>query len=212
MSGIQSSMTALRLRTRYLTSVQHVRFKSTPSQPSPPHKHSIAQIPVDDVCIPLTPPYSISSYIPSNPIPLSRETLLKLHRLAALEPPAEDDAPAWQKLDQLGGLAAIIESVRSVDTSQFEPSSSSSSSSANLIDGRVRGEAVEFGQEPTLKTAGPSSGREQAGHEEEDPAEASGRALLRLAERTDGAYYTVPTPENIIGKRRNPKSGELVES
>ena len=159
------------------------RYSTTSSSSSFPHATPAAAappvVPVDELCIPLAPPYSIASYIPS-PTPLSRETLTKLHRLSALEPPTTEEG--WKELEQLGDLAAIIEGIRLVPTSSLL-----SGSQGQMVDGRVRGQAVELE---------PGSGGSV------DMSDGFGRELLKLAEVTEGSYYTVPTPQNVRGKRR----------
>lgn len=156
-------------------------YTTLPSAPRPP-KPSRA-VPVDSLCIPLSPPYSIASFIP-NPTPLSREYLIKLHRLAALRPP--DTEEGWAKLDELGGLVAIMEGVRLVDTSALDEHMHEDD--GMLVDGRVRerGAAVEE----------PEGGRAREGEMD----------LLGLAEVTveagGGKYYVVKTPEGIRGKKR----------
>lgn len=160
-----------------------IRLYSTRGTKSAPPGSQRPPIAVDDLCIPLEPPYSIASYIPE-PKPLSRETLTKLHRLSALEPPKTE--AGWRELEQLGGLAAIIEGVRLIDTSAVVQDGVREH--GGLVDGRVRGQSVEL----------------QSGQSvEEDRTDGFGRELLELAEVKDGAYYTVPTPENVRGKRRS---------
>ena len=130
---------------------------------------------VDSLCIPLTPPYSLS--IPA-PIQLDRPTLLKLFKLSALNPPS---TPAgWEALDSLGGLVAIIEGVRKVDTSAIAVNEN------ELIDGRVRAEPE----------------RPVWGTEKRSEEVVKGRVLLGLAQVTEGDYYVVRTPEGIRGKKK----------
>lgn len=152
--------------------------RPSPSPPPPPPQPPRV-VPVDDLCIPISPPYSIASYIPE-PTPLSRDQLTKLHRLSALVPPSTEQE--WAALDDLGALVAIIEGVRLVDTSAVQALAGTS-----LVDGRVRGDPVE------LAPGAGATMHEEDGH---------GRQLLELAEVTDGSYYTVETPLNVRGKKR----------
>jgi hypothetical protein len=166
---------------RYIT-----RFLQRTTRPTTTLKHYSTRpsIPVDSLCIPLSPPYSLASYLPTNPPPLSRETLLHLHRLSALEPPTTE--AEWKELEDLGPLAAIIEGIRGADLGDGRE--------REMVDARVRGQATELE---------PLQAKQQT--EEEDPA--FGRNLLKLAQVTEGAYYTAPTPSNVRGKKRAGSAG-----
>lgn len=144
------------------------RAYSTPPSRLPPRPI----VPVDSLCIPLRSPYSIASFIPS-PTPLSRATLTKLHRLAALNPPTTEEG--WAELEDLGGLVAIMEGVRGVDTSAL---------GKGIVDARVRERGVESGEQEVWEE------------------EVGGRSLLELAEVREGDYYIVRTPEGIRTKKR----------
>lgn len=135
---------------------------------------------VDSLCIPISPPYSIKSYIPS-PTPLSRPTLLKLHKLAALVPPKTE--LEWKELENLGGLIAIMDGVKLVDTSCLGDKGSH-------IDGRIR--------ERSLEVSIDLEGKKKL----VESLEIQGEELLKLAEVTDGRYYVVRTPEGIRGKKK----------
>ncbi|SCZ98909.1 BZ3500_MvSof-1268-A1-R1_Chr7-1g09312 [Microbotryum saponariae] len=158
--------------------------KSDPStSPIPPPKKTSPSIPVDSLCIPLTPPYSLLSYLPTSPPPLSRETLLKLHRLSALEPPQTEQE--WDQLKGLDGLVALVEGVRSIDTSSVP-----ADSEAGFVDARIRAKPTEHGLDMNR-------------HNHEDIASST---YLGLASTTRGAYYVVPTPENVRGKKSSKTS------
>ncbi|GAA5865940.1 hypothetical protein JCM3774_005529 [Rhodotorula dairenensis] len=150
--------------------------------------YPVAPVAVDDDCIPLRATYSISDYLPSTPASrLSRETVLKLHRLAALAPPQTERD--WRQLDDLEELVAVVQAVRDVDTSSLglEPGA--------MVDARVRAEPdpVNWSAAASRVLAdGPS------------PAVVtSGRDLLKLAQRTEGAYYVAPMPENVRTRKRS---------
>ncbi|ORY53404.1 hypothetical protein BCR35DRAFT_18082 [Leucosporidium creatinivorum] len=145
-------------------------------------------IAVDSLCIPLSPPYSLASYLPTQPTPLSRQTLLHLHRLSALQPPQTEEE--WKELDDLNGLAAIIEGIRMVRLGE-------GAAEGEMVDARVRGEATELLDRPRRK-------EQEQEEQENDPA--FGRRLLDLAEVKEGSYYTAPTPSNVRGKKRGGSS------
>lgn len=172
-------LTPLRIRTLHSTTS---RF-SSPTPPSPD------SVPVDDLCLPLKPPYDISDYLPapSDTPSLSRETLLKLHRLSALEPPSSE--AAWKDLEDLNELVAIVQAVRGVDTSSLglKP--------GEMVDARVRAEAEPVDWEKKVDAL--------------EPVE-SGRELLKLAKKTEGGYFVAPKPENVK-RRKSSSAGSLSE-
>ncbi|BGP54836.1 hypothetical protein JCM8202_003342 [Rhodotorula sphaerocarpa] len=156
------------------------------SRPSPSPAGLVA---VDEDCIPLRATYSIADYLPKSPPSLSRDTLLKLHRLAALEPPASEHA--WRDLQDLDELVAIVQAVRDVDTSVLglEPGA--------MVDARVRAE-------PEPIDWSTSSMRPA----ERDEPRLDSRELLKLAQRTEGAYYVAPMPENVRPRKRSVSGSE----
>ncbi|SCV70839.1 BQ2448_3601 [Microbotryum intermedium] len=179
-------------------------LQSTPDNAVPPnpepstsatssHKNSpnstAPLIPVDCLCIPLSPPYSLLSHLPSSPPPLSRETLLKLHRLSALEPPQTEQE--WDQLKGLDRLVALVEGVRSIETGSIK-----ADSEAGFVDARIRANAQE------------EDGLDMKRQNHEDIPSST---YLSLASTTRGAYYVVPTPENVRGKRSS-KTFDLGDS
>ncbi|GAA5990977.1 hypothetical protein JCM11641_007724 [Rhodosporidiobolus odoratus] len=172
-------------RALYRTPGQPRYIHSTPrSRSSPPRPHPAStpdDIQVDDLCIPLEPPYSISDYLPSpSQTPtLSRETLLKLHRLAALQPPHTEQG--WNDLKDLDELVAIVQAVRHVDTGSLglQP--------GEMVDARVRAEDEPVDWETKVELR--------------EPVE-QGQELLKLAPKTEGGYFVAPSPQNI--KTRKP--------
>lgn len=136
-------------------------------------------VPIDRLCIPVSPTYSIDTFLPA-PIQLSRATLTKLHLLSALNPPTTESE--WEKLKSLNDLVGIIEGVVRVDTSSII------AVKGKLVDGRVRAEAREVA--PTQQE---SQGKEEI---------IDGETLLELAELREGDYFIARTPVGIRGKKR----------
>ncbi|KAM0745656.1 hypothetical protein T439DRAFT_319910 [Meredithblackwellia eburnea MCA 4105] len=138
---------------------------------------------VDSLCIPAQPPYSLRALLP-DPTPLPRETLLKLHKLSALDPPTTEEG--WRELDDLGGLVAIMEGVRSFGRDLNKSTGQGREEELVIVDARVREEEGEILTKPVEKgESGILSG-----------------SLLDLAQVKEGAYFTVRTPEGIRGKVR----------
>lgn len=164
----------MRPSPRLLSSLPKPKPSPSPS-PSPP------RYPTDRLCIPLHPPFSLSSLLPP-PSPLPRPTLLKLHALAALLPPASD--ADWARLAALDGLAGVMEGVRRADTGRL--GRELGVGEGEVVDGRVRGE-------------GDGEGGEEGGGGGEG---LEGGRVVELAERREGRYFVVRTPEGIRGKRR----------
>ncbi|GAA5863129.1 hypothetical protein JCM1840_002479 [Sporobolomyces johnsonii] len=163
---------------------------STPpplSSPAPP-------LEVDDLCLPLRAPYTLSSLLPSpsssRTPTLSRETLLKLHHLAALVPPASE--AEWADLAApLDELVSLVQAVRDVDTSSL--TRRLREGEGELVDARVRAEAQpgEWDQRRGAKV-----------HDDDEGLEVERERLLALAERREGAYYIAPMPENVRTRKR----------
>ncbi|BGP47340.1 hypothetical protein JCM10450v2_003192 [Rhodotorula kratochvilovae] len=118
---------------------------------------------------------------------LDRPTLLKLHRLAALEPPTTEDG--WKDLQDLDELVAIVQAVRGVDTSAL------GLRDGEMVDARVRAEPLPVDWSATTASAAA-----------QDPPAARGQELLKLAKRTEGAYYVAPMPENVRTRKRSTAS------
>ncbi|KAK4702369.1 hypothetical protein P7C70_g3860, partial [Phenoliferia sp. Uapishka_3] len=157
---------------------------------------SKAPIAVDSHCIPLEPPYSLTALIPP-PTPLPRATLLKLHKLSALLPPKTE--AEWNKLDDLGGLVAIMEGVRgfgkaTVDEAELRKVAGWKAAEPVMIDARVRAEDSSTGASVDLER---SAGTGSTGKEETGLIEGG---LVGLAQKREGMFYVVRTPEGIRGK------------
>ncbi|KAK4057929.1 hypothetical protein OIO90_001148 [Microbotryomycetes sp. JL221] len=162
-----------------------------------------ARKPLDSLCIPTTPPYSLSSFIPP-PMTLSVDQLRKLYKLSALEPPKDlnENHPDVQELKK---LAAIVEGIRLADkeTGQHQTRDT-------IVDARVRAPSkpIELERDRTKSTTLVTKTRDQANNEDELDVDNLGRHVLDLATKRDGAYFVVPTPENIRGKKRSNQTRE----
>ena len=169
------------------TRATHSAASSPPPRPVRPRP---PPVPTDDLCIPLSAPYSLSDYLPAptHSPSLDRATLTKLHRLAALEPPAPDDDRAWAALTDLDELVAIVQAVRDVDTSAL------GLAPGEMVDARVRAEPLPVDWSSKATTAAAAA---------DEPHEAQGQALLGLARRTEGAYYVAPMPDNVRTRKRS---------
>ncbi|GAA5945466.1 hypothetical protein JCM3775_003704 [Rhodotorula graminis] len=176
---------------------------ATAAPPSPrPLRPRPAPVPTDDLCIPLSSPYSLSDYLPApgQSPSLDRATLVKLHRLAALEPPAPDDDHGWAALADLDDLVAIVQAVRDVDTSALglRP--------GEMVDARVRAQP-----RPVDWSSSSSTAAVEQGTADEPRPDARGQALLKLASRTEGAYYVAPMPDNVRTRKRSSSSAASSE-
>ncbi|GAA5927436.1 uncharacterized protein JCM15063_005899 [Sporobolomyces koalae] len=173
-----------RIRTQ-LTPVQIGRYSRCYSR--------APQIEVDDLCLPLSSPYTLSSLLPTVPSPLTNETLDKLHRLSALLPPSSSgtivkDYEDSKHLEGLSELVQIVETVRSVDTSSLglEPGQS--------IDARVRAKSIPIDLFESSSNAPTSD-------ERYDQFE-----LWKLAKRHQGRFFVAQMPDNVR-TRKQPSSG-----
>ncbi|KAM0788979.1 hypothetical protein ACM66B_003051 [Microbotryomycetes sp. NB124-2] len=153
-------------------------------------------VPVDSDCIPTRPTYSLKDYIPP-PIDMSIEQIKKLYRLSALEPP-NDLSLDHKVVTGLRELAAIVEGVRLASRDGEEQGEKSGQGSLDIVDARVRAPAKEIVADRARLVPG-------EGDDNMDP-DNLGTRLLDLAAKTDGAYFVVPTPENIRGKKRSSNS------
>ncbi|GAA5893073.1 hypothetical protein JCM8208_004339 [Rhodotorula glutinis] len=174
----------------FSTRATHSAASPAPPPPPRPLRPRPPPVPTDDLCIPLIAPYSLSDYLPApgQSPSLDRPTLVKLHRLAALEPPAPDDDHGWAALRDLDELVAIVQAVRDVDTSALGLAPGA------MVDARVRAEPqpVDWSSSSSSAAAAAAGGQEGV----EEPPAARGQALLDLASRTEGAYYVAPMPDN----------------
>lgn len=144
-------------------------------------KHNYVQvggrrIKVSDVGIPLEPVISLAEILPE-PRKFTRDELLKLHRLAALEPPTTEEE--WTSLSgSLGELAAIMESIKDDKSLDVENEDSPP-------DGRVRmDDDIPYDQK-----------------ELPDPKELMPKgSLLDLSQSREGPFYASPTPRGVRAK------------
>lgn len=142
-----------------------------------PHNPLRVSVETDELGLPITPlPLAIPS-IPSKPI--SRETLVKLHRLSALNPPEEGSEEELQLKDELGVLMGLMDIVQKVEL----PPGDLREITAELLSEGV-GEVVvdEHVAEVQAKDA-------RSGMEKSEEGGKSGRELLDWATRRVGDYY-----------------------
>ncbi|GAA5904647.1 uncharacterized protein JCM6883_003854 [Sporobolomyces salmoneus] len=142
-----------------------------------------SDIEVDELCLPLTSPYTLSSLLPpassSTPSPLSPETIAKLHKLSALLPPNPQDPSTSSHLAGLEELISIVQRVRDVDTSEL------GLKEGEMIDARIRAEPIPI----DLMAS-------RAGRAIEE-LEVDGETLLKGAERREGRFFVAQMPENV---------------
>jgi hypothetical protein len=182
---------------------------STPDQYHPPSTVPVpvlvpAPVPVNDLCIPLSAPYSITSLLtsassassspspsspspssPSSPSLLSEPTLRKLHKLSSLPYPS-------CTVEEVSDLIGVIEGVRGKGVSELLAELERREKEEGDEQG---GEEVGWGRS-VVKIDG--SGEEQGGEvvtrpqgAEGSEKEPSGRELLELAQRQKGDFYVV---------------------
>ncbi|GAA5886668.1 hypothetical protein JCM5296_005365 [Sporobolomyces johnsonii] len=168
------------------------------STPPPPLSSPGPPLEVDDLCLPLHAPYTLSSLLPSpsssRTPTLSRETLLKLHHLAALVPPASE--AEWADLAApLDELVSLVQAVRDVDTSSLAARLREGESEDELVDARVRAEAQPGEWDQRRRGA-------KVHDDDKEGLEVERERLLALAERREGAYYIAPMPENVRTRKR----------
>ncbi|KAL7008614.1 hypothetical protein EMMF5_001876 [Cystobasidiomycetes sp. EMM_F5] len=132
--------------------------------------------PVDEDGIPVKAAYSIKQFLASLPQPaISDQQFMHLHKLAALTPPPPDSLAFQQKKAELEELVRLVEGVR-------DASLASHDSHDTLPDGRIwpegEGMPLDWNRRPEDIP--------------KDALTASGRELLRLANKTHLAgFYTV---------------------
>ncbi|GAA5970218.1 hypothetical protein JCM3765_005376 [Sporobolomyces pararoseus] len=153
---------------------------------------------VDDLCLPLTSPYSLSSLLPpsssSSPSPLTPETLSKLHKLSALLPPDSQDPSTCSHLQGLDELISIVQAVREVDTSSL------GLKKGELVDARIRAEPEPI----DLEKAG--------GGRPVEELEVEGEVLLKGAERREGRFFVAQMPENVRRRKSTNSNSSAEES
>lgn len=121
----------------------------------------------DPYGIPLEPTWSVNKLLSSYPTPsLSSETLIRLHELSALIPPAEGTPEHATLKQEMEDLIRLVEAVKLVDT------------------GNVNTKNFSF--EGTDR-------QESAQHIESAGQEVHGTKLLDFASRTSEGFYVVET-------------------
>ncbi|KAI0356508.1 hypothetical protein OH77DRAFT_1423439 [Trametes cingulata] len=130
---------------------------------------------VDATGIPLKPTWSVNELLSSYPRPtITPATLKRLHELSALIPP-EEGSPEHARLTQeMEELVKLVEAVKLVDVSAVAEDGERA-----VPDGRIwaEGEGIRLDTE--------------AFADEEEPQDASGRALLKHASKTMDGLYVV---------------------
>lgn len=159
--------TSARLRKTPKPSLSYKTPDGSPSSYKPRHSS-----------IPASPTWSIRSILPDSSHTFTTEELLKLHKLAALEPP---DAEGLKKLKQSMAeskqlIDAVQDSVKSGDDGK-----SSLGEKTKLHDGRVTSESEGFVVGETVYADSRMSGMGVM-----DKAE-----LLSKAGKTQGGYFVV---------------------
>lgn len=149
-----------------------------------------------DPALPSTPPYSIHALLSSYPSPtLSDTTLDKLHRLAALHPPAVGSPERAKLKEELEEMVRLVEAVRSVDARALgleddkdgygvgdtsEGSKSDDCGGRTIPDGRIWPEGVGMPLSTNTRAV-----------EFDDPEVESGVQLLKHAQKTRDGFYVV---------------------
>lgn len=129
----------------------------------------------DDLGVPLAPTWSIHDLLSSYPKPtISPETLVHLHELSALIPPARDSQKFIDRSNELTELIRLVDAVKLVDTDSVRGD--------GVPDGRV----WENGRGLPLESKAPTFG--------DDMPVSSGQGLLPHAERLADGYYVVDSP------------------
>ncbi|TYJ58377.1 hypothetical protein B9479_000923 [Cryptococcus floricola] len=141
-------------------SASHFSSSSSAALPTPPTNNPspISMSPVQSDAIPKI-----------TPTPLSRDVLVKLHKLSALHPPPEGSAEEAEMMEELGELVGLMDLVKQVELPQEE------------IEGLL-GEgigAIKIGQSD-------ASGKEEETSEKEE----SGKKLLAWSPTRVGDFYS----------------------
>jgi hypothetical protein len=146
------------------------------SRPKSTHNPLKPTVETDELGLPVTPaPLPIPDIPRAN---LSRETLVKLHRLSALKPPEEGSPEEMQLKAELGELLGLMDIVKNVEMPQGE---------VNLRQLLTEGVSEVVIDE---KVAEVGAGLQQARMEEKlEHREKHGKELLDWATRRVGDYY-----------------------
>lgn len=190
---------------RQLTASQRYSTATPPAAGAGRH----ASIAVDEHCIPLQAPYSVSALLDAPPRStpassargsdevLDRATLLKLHELAALDPPHERDSAGWAKLEQ--GLRPLVRVMQAVKTHAAAPLIKQDGELV-LVDSRVRAPSAPISIFPDDDEA---QERQREEEKEEDPnSGVEPRRIVELASVTQGGrYFVARTPSGVQARK-----------
>jgi hypothetical protein len=127
-----------------------------------------SNVETDEFGLPLKPTWSVKELLSSYPPPtLEPETLVKLHKLAALKPPPQGSEEFGKLRSELSELIKLVEAVKTIEVDK--------GGEEGIPDGRIwqEGRGISFDED--LSRA-------------EEP---SGRALLEHAGRTAEGFYVV---------------------
>ncbi|GAA5851804.1 hypothetical protein JCM3766R1_001468 [Sporobolomyces carnicolor] len=174
----------------------------------PSSSSSTRSVPVDDLCLPLSCPYSLESIAPppSSQVVVNEATLDKLHRLSALVRPSSQEDDYLEGFDE---LVSIVDRVKLVDTSSIGP---------GMVDARIRALPPRPAPAPPSSSRPPpietkrerqQQQREQEEEEEDEPEERltmiSGERLLQGAKATRGRFFVARIPDNVRTRNNNNK-------
>ncbi|KAF8607502.1 hypothetical protein BDV93DRAFT_603314 [Ceratobasidium sp. AG-I] len=148
-------------------------------------KSNVATPVVDELGVPLSATWSVKELLSTYPAPsLSHDTLARLHRLSALNPPAPGSSKSESLRLELQELLRLVEAVKLVDTS-IAPGGAERS---DIPDSRIWAEG---------------RGLDLYAPDAQHLKEAHGEALLKHAKKHVNGQYVVET--NI--KTRGAKAG-----
>ena len=154
--------TLIRARTIASFSLPTLRSRFISSTTSPP-----PQFETDELGIPLKPTWSVQKLLSSYPPPtLEPEALIKLHKLAALQPPPTGSEKFETLRSELGDLIKVVEAVKKIKIDVNDED--------GIPDGRIW-----------------QQGRGMTFEESADQEEPKGRELLQHASRSIEGLYVV---------------------
>lgn len=146
-------------------------------------KSNVATPIVDELGVPLRATWSVKELLSTYPAPsLSHDTLTRLHRLSALNPPAQNSPDSESLRLELQELLRLVEAVRLVDTSTTPGGTEHSDIPDSRIWAEGRGLDLDTPDAQHLK-------------------EAHGRALLKHARKHVDEQYVVETTPKTRGAK-----------
>ncbi|RDB23177.1 hypothetical protein Hypma_009655 [Hypsizygus marmoreus] len=145
--------------------LQRLRRSNILDTASPRRLFSSVKHETDDCGIPLRPTWSVNQLLSSYPKPtLSSTTLIRLHELSALIPPAEGTPEHAKLKGEMEEFIRLVEAVKLVDTEGVRPTSHRGNEDMRTSDQSLLSPSYQ---------------------------EVSGRDLLKHAERTRDGFYVV---------------------